>query len=112
MSPGFKRGLGDKRASMIVAEASYGASDPTVDSQLVTLKASGANVFSTSPRQVHLADDAAPRRNRLDAGSAVRSGLGLIDLDPQAGRRRECRRPDLATIRRTRWTRNGPTMRA
>src|SRR6202161_2857812 len=41
---GLKDGLGAK-ASMIVAEASYELSDPTVDSQMVTLKASGADVF-------------------------------------------------------------------
>ncbi len=41
---GFKDGLGAK-ASMIVAEASYEVTDPTVDSQMVTLKASGADIF-------------------------------------------------------------------
>jgi branched-chain amino acid transport system substrate-binding protein len=41
---GFKDGLGAK-ASMIVAEASYEVTDPTVDSQMVTLKASGADTF-------------------------------------------------------------------
>src|SRR5271169_3031191 len=42
---GFKDGLGDQAAKMIVAEASYETTDPTVDSQIVTLKASGADVF-------------------------------------------------------------------
>jgi branched-chain amino acid transport system substrate-binding protein len=42
---GIKDGLGAKYAGMVVAEASYEVSDPTVDSQLVTLKASGADVF-------------------------------------------------------------------
>src|SRR5215469_2213572 len=37
---GLKDGLGAKASSMIVAEASYELSDPTVDSQMVTLKAS------------------------------------------------------------------------
>jgi branched-chain amino acid transport system substrate-binding protein len=41
---GLKDGLGAK-ASMIVAEASYELSDPTVDSQMVKLKASGADLF-------------------------------------------------------------------
>jgi ABC-type branched-subunit amino acid transport system substrate-binding protein len=41
---GLKDGLGDK-ASMVVAEASYEPSDPTIDSQIVTLKASKADVF-------------------------------------------------------------------
>jgi ABC-type branched-subunit amino acid transport system substrate-binding protein len=43
---GLKDGLGDK-VSMIVAEASYEVSDPTVDSQIVTLKASGADTMFT-----------------------------------------------------------------
>jgi branched-chain amino acid transport system substrate-binding protein len=41
---GFKEGLGAK-AKQIVAEASYEVSDPTVDSQLVTLKGSKADTF-------------------------------------------------------------------
>src|ERR1700754_771117 len=42
---GFKRALGTKAASLIVAEASYETSAPTINSQLATLKASGANVM-------------------------------------------------------------------
>ncbi|MEZ5651118.1 MAG: ABC transporter substrate-binding protein [Burkholderiaceae bacterium] len=42
---GFKAELGDRAARMIVAEATYEVSDPTVDSQMVTLAASDANVF-------------------------------------------------------------------
>ena len=42
---GLKDGLGDKAAKMIVAEATYEVSDPTVDSQIVSLKGSGADVF-------------------------------------------------------------------
>ena len=42
---GLRDGLGDKAAKMIVAEVSYEVSDPTVDSQIVQLQASGANVF-------------------------------------------------------------------
>jgi branched-chain amino acid transport system substrate-binding protein len=41
---GLKDGLGDK-TSMIIAEAPYETSDPTVDSQIVKLKASGADIF-------------------------------------------------------------------
>jgi branched-chain amino acid transport system substrate-binding protein len=41
---GFKQALGAK-AAMIVAEQSYEISDPTVDSQMVSLKASGADVL-------------------------------------------------------------------
>jgi branched-chain amino acid transport system substrate-binding protein len=42
---GFKDGLGGKAASMIVKEVSYEVTDPTVDSQMVQLQASGADTF-------------------------------------------------------------------
>ncbi len=42
---GFEDGLGDKAKTMIVAKATYEGTDPTVDSQVITLKASGADTF-------------------------------------------------------------------
>jgi len=42
---GLREGLGERAAKMIVAEASYEVSDPTVDSQVVTLQASGADTI-------------------------------------------------------------------
>jgi branched-chain amino acid transport system substrate-binding protein len=42
---GFEDALGAKAKTMIVAKASYETSDPTVDSQIVQLQGSGANVF-------------------------------------------------------------------
>jgi branched-chain amino acid transport system substrate-binding protein len=42
---GMKDGLGDKAKTMIVSELPYETSDPTVDSQIVSLKGSGADVF-------------------------------------------------------------------
>jgi branched-chain amino acid transport system substrate-binding protein len=42
---GLEDGLGAKAKAMIVAKASYETTDPTVDSEIVSLKASGANVF-------------------------------------------------------------------
>jgi branched-chain amino acid transport system substrate-binding protein len=42
---GLKRGLGDKASSMIVSAQTYNTSDPTVDSQIVSLKVAGADVF-------------------------------------------------------------------
>jgi branched-chain amino acid transport system substrate-binding protein len=42
---GLKDGLGAKAATMIVAESSYEVSEPTVDSHIVKLKSSGADVF-------------------------------------------------------------------
>src|SRR5512134_3959090 len=42
---GLEDGLGDKAKTMIVAKISYEVTDPTVDSQMVTLKGSGADTF-------------------------------------------------------------------
>ena len=42
---GFRAALGDRAAQAIVAEASYEPTDPTVDSQVIALKGSGADVF-------------------------------------------------------------------
>src|ERR1700751_2823471 len=50
---GLKAGLGDKAAKMIVAEASYEPTDPTIDSQILKIKDSGADLFfsATTPKQ-------------------------------------------------------------
>ncbi len=42
---GLKDGLGAKAKSMIVMEVPYETTDPTVDSQIVNLKSSGADLF-------------------------------------------------------------------
>ena len=42
---GLKGLLGDRAKTLIVMETTYETTDPTVDSQMVQLKASGANVF-------------------------------------------------------------------
>ena len=42
---GLKDALGAKAKTMVVAEASYETTDPTVDSQMVALKSSGADLF-------------------------------------------------------------------
>ncbi|WP_159007660.1 ABC transporter substrate-binding protein [Bradyrhizobium sp. S69] len=50
---GIKSALGDKAAKMIVTEASYEVTDPTVDSQILRIKDSGAGLFfsATTPKQ-------------------------------------------------------------
>jgi branched-chain amino acid transport system substrate-binding protein len=49
---GLKDGLGDKASSMIVTEESYEVSEPTIDSHIVKLKSSGADVYfsMTTPK--------------------------------------------------------------
>lgn len=50
---GLKAALGDKAAKMIVAEASYEVSDPTIDSQVLKIKDAGADLFysASTPKQ-------------------------------------------------------------
>lgn len=49
---GLKDGLGAKAASLIVMEESYEVSEPTIDSHIVKLKSTGADVFMniTTPK--------------------------------------------------------------
>jgi branched-chain amino acid transport system substrate-binding protein len=42
---GFRSGLGGNADALIVSEQTYEVSDPTIDSQLIAAKVSGANVF-------------------------------------------------------------------
>ena len=54
---GLTDGLGDKAKTMIVATSTYEITEPTVDSQIVALKASGADIFFnvTTPKHAALA---------------------------------------------------------
>ena len=45
---GLKQGLGDRSAKMIVMEAAYESTDPTIDTQIVSLQGSGADVLLTA----------------------------------------------------------------
>ncbi len=42
---GLKDGLGEKAASMIVAEESFETTEPTIDNHIVKLKSTGADIF-------------------------------------------------------------------
>ncbi|MFC3266184.1 ABC transporter substrate-binding protein [Camelimonas abortus] len=44
---GFRHGLGEKGVKQIIAEATYEVTDPTIDSQIVRLKSSGADAMFT-----------------------------------------------------------------
>jgi branched-chain amino acid transport system substrate-binding protein len=50
---GLKSGLGGKASQMIVSEASYETSDPTIDSQILKLRAAGATLLlsASTPKQ-------------------------------------------------------------
>jgi branched-chain amino acid transport system substrate-binding protein len=82
---------------MIVAEEPYETTDPTIDSQIVKLKSSGADVFFniTTPK---FAAQAIKKvgRDRLEAGALPQQRLGLGRQRDQAGRPRELQGHHLA----------------
>ena len=70
---GIKAGLGDKAAKMIVAEASYEVSDPTIDSQVLKIKDAGADLFfSRHDAEAGGAGDQEDPRAQLEAGAHPR----------------------------------------
>jgi hypothetical protein len=72
---GFKRGLGEKASTMIVSTQTYNTSDPTVDSQVVSLKASGADVVTVpkfSAQAIRKAYDIDWHRRNSSSASAHR----------------------------------------
>ncbi len=78
---GFRKGLGDK-ARDIVGEATYEVTDATVDSQIVKLKASGADMFflMATPK---FAAQAIRKKHELDwkattIASSVAASIGSV----------------------------------
>jgi len=90
---GFKDGLGDKAASMIVKEVSYEVADPTIDSQMVQLQASGADTFFnvTTPKfsaqAIRKAYDSGwkPTHYLNNVGASVGGALKPAGLDKSVG---------------------------
>ena len=60
---GFRSGLGDKADTLIVSEQTFEVADPTVDSQMVAAKSSGANVFYFAGTQKAGAEQIRARHN-------------------------------------------------
>ena len=83
---GIKAGLGDKAAKMIVAEASYEVSDPTIDSQILKIKDAGADLFfsASTPKQAAQAIKKIAR-TRLEAGAHPRHQRHLGRRRDEAG---------------------------
>jgi ABC-type branched-subunit amino acid transport system substrate-binding protein len=90
---GLKKALGDSYQKLVVAEASYELTDPTVDSQIITLAGSGANVFMnfTTPK---FSAQALRKANELNwkpmqfiasPGSSVQAVLKVVGFDKVTG---------------------------
>ncbi len=92
---GLRDGLGSEADKLIVAETSYEVTDPTVDSQIVTLKNSGANAFVniTTPKfaaqsikkaydigwkPLHLLNNVSTSINAVMKPAGVEKGVGVI----------------------------------
>jgi len=90
---GLRDGLGEKAAKMIIAEATYEATDSTVDSQIVTLRASGADTFFdvASPKSAAQAIRKVyelgwkPLYIMASTGSSIGSVLAPAGLDKSTG---------------------------
>ena len=111
---GIKAGLGDKAATMIVAEASYEVSDPTIDSQILKLKIAGADLFfSASTPKFCGPGDQEERRARLEAGAHPRHQRHLGRRGDAARRPRGLQGRDQRQLRQGSGSiRPGRTMRA
>ena len=89
----FHSQLGDKAQSMIVKEVSYEVSDPTIDSQVVSLKGSGADTFFnvTTPKFAAMAIRKAydigwkPTHYLANVSSSVASVLKPAGLEKAVG---------------------------
>jgi branched-chain amino acid transport system substrate-binding protein len=91
---GLKAGLGAKGAGLIVKEASYEVADPTADSQLVQLQASGADVFvnfstsRTAAQAIRKAHDLGwrPAQQYLWSGSnSIKATIGPAGTEKAIG---------------------------
>ena len=110
---GLKAGLGDKAAKMIVAEASYEVTDPTIDSQILKIKDAGADLFfnASTPKQaaqaikkiaelgwnpVHILDINATSVGAVMKPAGLEASKGVISVNYG----KDPRRPDLEGRRR------------
>ena len=92
---GFLDGLGDKAKTMVVSNVTYEVTDPTVDSQVLTLKASGADTFFniTTPKfaaqaikkageigwkPVHYLNNVSISVSAVMAPAGLENGIGIL----------------------------------
>ncbi|RPH44178.1 MAG: branched-chain amino acid ABC transporter substrate-binding protein [Burkholderiales bacterium] len=110
---GFLDGLGDKAKTMIVKQVTYEVTDPTVDSQMVELKGSGADTFFniTTPKfaaqaikkaaeigwkPTHYLNSVSNAAGTVMVAAGAEAGIGVISAfylkdptDPQWGNSKE-----------------------
>jgi branched-chain amino acid transport system substrate-binding protein len=89
----IREGLGDRAASMIVKETSYEISEPTVDSQIISLQASGADtlILGATPKAAAQAIRKAydlgwtPDRFVINSSSSIVAVMKPAGLDKSKG---------------------------
>ncbi len=87
---GFKEGLG-KETDRIAKVVTFEATDPTVDSQIIQLKDSGANVFfNVAGPEGRRPGHPQGSRHRLEAGALPQQRVGLSRRGDEAGGLRQC----------------------
>src|SRR5215470_5491627 len=90
---GLQKALGENYKKLVVSEASYELTDPTVDSQIISLAGSGANVFMnfTTPKfaaqAIRKADELKwkPMQFIASPGSSVQAVLKVVGFDKAEG---------------------------
>jgi ABC-type branched-subunit amino acid transport system substrate-binding protein len=88
---GLKEGLGDNGRHMIVKDLGHEVADPTIDSQVVSLKAAGADIFvaATTTRFAALAirkvSELQWKPVRILAGGAISSLKAVLDPEIAKG---------------------------
>ncbi|MBT4042288.1 MAG: ABC transporter substrate-binding protein [Rhodospirillaceae bacterium] len=95
---GMKRAMGDKYAMQVVKEETYEVTDPTIDSQIVSLKNSGADVFvnisipkfaaqaikkmyAIKWKPAHLLNDVAASISSTYKPAGIEKAKGIISVD-------------------------------
>ena len=108
---GLKAGLGADHAGMVIKEVSYETSEPTVDSQIVTLQGAGVDTFSDRrDAEIRGAGDPQDLRHRLDPGALHDRRFAVGRRRDEAGGSREVERRDhRRSTARTRPIRVGRT---
>ena len=109
---GFKAGLG-KDADKIVQVATYEVTDPTIDSQMIQLKSSGANVFfNITIAQIRRPGDQEGGRDRLEARRTISTTCRPRSVRSSSRPASMPRRASsLRSIARTRPIHSGPARR-
>ena len=96
---GLRKGLGDRADKLIVKELSYEGSDPTIEFQIVALKASGADTFY-NVAYTKFASQAIRKAERdwLEAASFSCLLLSIDRCRAAAGRAGNCNRHHLGHV--------------